>query len=76
MINYSAHLKAVRLALTVPFSFPALQQLQSAISGDKSAWASLQPIVKTDTAMNIDNLVEAWYAGLPFWGVTLSTVVP
>ena len=75
MINYSAQLKAVQPALTSPFSFPALQQSESAITGDKSAWVDLQPIMKTDATMNIGNLVEAWYAGLPFWGVIFPTAV-
>ena len=35
----------------------------------------LQPIFKTDAAMNIRDMVEAFYAGLPFWGVNFPIVM-
>ena len=76
MINYSIDLTAVQPALTIPFSFPALKQLQNEITGISSEWLKLQPIVQTDITINVGNMVEAWYAGLPFWGVTLPTTVP
>ena len=75
MIKYSVHLIAAQPALTIPFSFPALQQSQNMITGNSSEWMDLQPVVKTDTTMNVGNMVEARYAGLPFWGVTLPITV-
>ena len=75
MINYSIDLITVQPALTIPFSLPALKQLQNMIAGINSEWMKLQPVVQTDTTMNVGNMVEAWYAGLPFWGVTLPATV-
>ena len=63
-------------ALTNPFSFPALKQSQNMITGTNSEWVKIQPIVKTNTAMNIGNMVAARYAGLPFWGVKPPTAMP
>ena len=75
MIKYSVHLIAAQPALTIPFSFPAQQLLPNTITGTNSEWMKLQISVKTDTTMNVGNMVEAWYAGLPFWGVSLPTTV-
>ena len=75
MIKYSVHLIAAQPALTIPFFFPAQQQLLDTITGTNSEWMKLQISVKTDTTMNVGNMVEAWYAGLPFWGVSLPITV-
>ena len=76
MMNYPMHLIAVQPALTTPFSFPALEESQSVTSGTNSEWLKLQQIVNADITLNVGNISEAWYAGLPFWGVALPVTVP
>ena len=75
MINYSIHLIVVQRALTTPFFLPAPSYMRSVIFGEKSVWGNLQKIVKAETAINAGDLAQAWYAGLPFWGVALPTDV-
>ena len=50
--------------------------MRSAVFGSNSVWAHLQKIVKADTSINAGDLTQAFYAGLPFWGVALPTAVP